>query len=167
MEMVYDLVLRAKHNDNEAFLCLYESVYKELYQLAYYTLRNPYDAEDVVSETVIAAYESIGKLKRPEAFKAWICKIAINKCNQKIRQYMKRETTLPPDLEAKHTDSALSSDVRNALNMLDYEERMIVVLHVLWGYKGEEISKMLNIKHSTIRSKYRRSIEKMKNKLQW
>lgn len=164
--MFYDLVLRAKQNDKEAFLRLYEGVYKELYQLAYYTLRNTHDAEDVVSETVIAAYESIGKLKKPESFKGWICKIAINKCNQKIRQYMKRETTLSPDMEVKTTDSVLLSDIRSALGELDYEERMIVILHVLWGYKGEEIGKILHIKHSTIRSKYRRSLEKMKVKLQ-
>lgn len=166
MDSMYDLVLRAKCDDKEAFRCLYEHVYKELYQLAFYTLQNSYDAEDIVSETVLAAYESIRKLKNPEAFKGWICKIAINKCNQRIRHYMKREMVITEEIEAKSKDFSLSSDIRKALLTLNYEERMIVVLQVFWGYKGEEISKMLRIKHSTVRSKYRRALEKLKNELQ-
>lgn len=162
-----DLVLRAQTKDQEAFRTLYETVYKELYQLAYYTLQNSYDAEDVVADTILTAYESIGKLKNPESFKSWITKITMNKCRRKIRNYMRREAELLDEVSIQETDVALRSDIKHALYTLSFEERQIVVLHLLCGYKGEEVSQILNIKHTTIRSKYRRSLEKLKKELQW
>lgn len=43
----------------ERFLVLYESVYKDLYRLAYFYLGNPQDAEDVVGETVMQSLQKI------------------------------------------------------------------------------------------------------------
>ena len=56
MEINPEIVKQAKASDAAAFAELYESVYKDLYRFAYYTLKHPQDAEDVVSETVIDAY---------------------------------------------------------------------------------------------------------------
>ena len=56
--------------------------------------------------------------------------------------------------------------VQAAMESLSEEERMIVALYVLGGYKGEEISKMLQLKHSTVRSKYHRALGKMKKQLE-
>lgn len=166
MEGIIDLVLRAQEQDKDAFMILYNTVYKDLYRFVYYSLQNKHDAEDVVSETVLAAYETIGKLKNPEAFKSWIFRIAINKCNQKIRHYMKRETTLTEEMESVSSNVNLSMDIEEALLSISLEERQIVVLHTLWGYKGEEIAEMMGLKHSTVRSKYSRALEKLKQKLQ-
>ena len=43
--------------DLSDFLELYSQVYQELYHFALYTLKNPQDAEDTVSDTVLAAFE--------------------------------------------------------------------------------------------------------------
>ena len=48
------------------------------------------DAEDVVSETVIAAYENLPQLRNEKAFHAWIFKILVNICNKKLRQKVER-----------------------------------------------------------------------------
>ena len=52
------------------------------------------------------------------------------------------------------------------LSGLDEEERLIVLLTVFGGYKGEEIAKILNRGHSTVRSRYRRALKKLERKLQ-
>lgn len=165
MEGIVDLVLRAKEQDKDAFMILYNSIYKDLYRFVYYSLQNKHDAEDVVSETVLAAYETIGKLKNPEAFKSWIFRIAVNKCNQKIRHYMKRETNLSEEMESVSTNINLSMDIEQALLTISLEERQIVVLHILWGYKEGEIGEMMGLKYSTVRSKYSRALEKLKVQL--
>ena len=54
----------ARKGDTEAFARLYSIVYKEMYHTALYNLRNRHDAYDAVSETVIDAFASIGKLKK-------------------------------------------------------------------------------------------------------
>ena len=54
----------------DRFMELYETVYKDMYRLAYYYLGNPQDAEDAVSEAVLKAYEKFDTLRREEAFRA-------------------------------------------------------------------------------------------------
>ncbi len=72
MENTVKLVELAKHGNKDAFATLYEQIYKDLYRFALYTLKNPSDAEDVVSEAVIDAYSGIKKLRSNESFKSWI-----------------------------------------------------------------------------------------------
>lgn len=86
-EEIAVLVKMSKNDNLKAFEKLYEYIYKDLYRFAFYTLKNQYDAEDVVSETVVDAFESIKKLKKEEAFKSWMFKILVNKCKKKFKQY--------------------------------------------------------------------------------
>lgn len=149
----------------ERFMVLYEMIYKDLYRLAYYYLGNSQDAEDVVGETVLKAYENFGKLRNEEAFKGWIFKILVNQCNTKLRRRMSRQTAeLAEELkyEAPLEDQLIVSEL---LKDLSDEERKIVVLSVYGGYKGEEIAKLLKKPHSTVRSKYRRALKKLEEKL--
>lgn len=150
----------------ERFMVLYESVYKDLYRLAYYYLGNPQDAEDVVGETVLRAYEKISTLKKEEAFRAWIFKILINQCNSHLRKYAGKRTSEfveAPSYQPELDDAVIAKDM---LSVLSEEERKIVALAVFGGYKGEEISKITHQKHSTVRSKYRRALKKLEQKIQ-
>ena len=74
------LVKRAKRGDTAAFAELYGTIYKRLYQFALYTLGNTQDAEDVVSAAVMEAFENIGKLRKEDAFSAWMYRIVANMC---------------------------------------------------------------------------------------
>ena len=84
------LVKRAKRGDTAAFAKLYGTIYKRLYQFALYTLGNTQDAEDVVSAAVMEAFENIGKLRKEDAFSAWMYRIVANMCKQKMREYYQR-----------------------------------------------------------------------------
>lgn len=144
---------------------LYETVYKDLYRLAYYYLGNIHEAEDVVSETVLRAYEKFDSLKDERAFKNWIFKILVNQCNTRLRKMitkktyeLKEEISYQPEME----DAVV---VKELLELLTKEERQIVVLTIFGGYKGEEIAKLLHKRHSTIRSKYRRALKKLEEKV--
>lgn len=144
---------------------LYETVYKDLYHLAYYYLGNAHEAEDVVSETVLRAYEKFDSLKDKSAFRNWIFKILVNQCNTRLRKMitkktyeLKEEISYQPEME----DTVV---VKELLELLTKEERQIVVLTIFGGYKGEEIAKLLHKRHSTIRSKYRRALKKLEEKV--
>ena len=49
---------------------MYETVYRDLYRYALCLMKNPQEAEDAVSEAVIAAYENIHKFKKKKHSKA-------------------------------------------------------------------------------------------------
>ena len=149
----------------EQFLELYEPVYKDMYRLAYYYLGNAQDAEDVVGETVLKAYEKFASLRKKEAFKSWIFTILVNQCMTFLRKKTIKGTSElieEPSFESNMEDKAVAEEL---LSVLSEEERQIVVLSVFGGYKGEEIAQILHIKHSTVRTKYRRALNKMERYL--
>lgn len=150
----------------ERFVELYQTVYKDLYRLAYYYLGNPQDAQDAVQDTVLKAWENFGKLRNEEAFRPWIFKILVNCCRGYLRRHHRQEQPLA-DTEAAYEPSLSSgAEMKELLACLAGEERLIVALTVFGGYKGEEIAGILGRKHSTIRSKYRRALKKLEKEMQ-
>ena len=77
------LVAAAQSGDADAFAALYANYNKSLYKTAYYLIGTVEDAEDTVMETVTDAFESISKLRSPEAFEGWIFKILYNKARRR------------------------------------------------------------------------------------
>lgn len=63
-------------------------------------------------------------------------------------------------------DFAMASAVKQVFWELKEEERMIVALSVFGGYTSEEVAGILGRNHSTVRSKYRRALQKMRKKLE-
>ena len=153
----------------ERFMELYETVYRDLYRLAYYYLGNAEEAEDAVQDTALAAWEHFGKLKREESFRAWIFRILVNTCRKAMRKKSRREY-LADEREQRaegmpDPNLAERLELMELLSKRDEEERMIVTLSVFGGYKGEEIAEILERRHSTVRSRYRRALKKLEREL--
>lgn len=148
----------------ERFLELYQTVYEDLYRLAFYYLGNVQDAEDAVQKTALSACEHFGKLKKEESFRPWIFKILVNCCRKHWRQKKKQER--PVERPGNFCEAVRSSqmEIEELLNSLTEEERLIVTLTVFGGYKGQEIARILNKNHSTVRSKYRRALKKLESR---
>ena len=146
----------------ERFMELYEASYKDMYRLAYYYMGNAEDAEDAVQETALTAYEHFARLKNKEAFRPWIFKILVNHCKKSLKK-RKRQAFRKEDPEISYEPGPTSqAELLELLGKLGEEERLIVTLTVFGGYRGEEIARILNKNHNTIRSKYRRALKKLK-----
>lgn len=167
MENYLNLVKRAKQGDTEAFAVLYEEVYENMYRFALYTLRHTADAEDVVSEAVMDAFASIGKLRSEESFKSWIFQILSNKCKDKLREYSKK--TYEMDESATEAQTVIGPEdgaiVRRSFFELSDEERMIIGMHLFCGYKSREIAEFLHMNENTVRSKESRGLKKLAGSL--
>lgn len=143
---------------------LYQAVYRDLYRLAYYYMGNAEDAEDAVQDTVLAAYEHFDSLKKEASFRAWIFRILVNRCKKNLKKRGRREVPveeLKDVQESGEVGLTSQTEMLELLDVLNEEERLIVVLTVFGGYKGEEIARLLQRNHSTIRSKYRRALKKL------
>ncbi len=152
----------AAKGDTEAFSRLYEMVYKDLYHIALYCLRNTHDACDAVSDTVIDAFSSIGKLKSPEAFKNWILKILYSKIRRKQKEYINASEEEINESKDFNFDSA---ELKEALETLDNESKIILSLSVLEGYSSKEIAEICGIRASTVRSRLTRIKQKLRAEL--
>ena len=151
--------------DTKTFAQMYETVYVDLYRFALCMMRNQQEAEDAVSEAVVAAYENIGKLKKPDAFRSWIFTIVSNICKKRLkkeaarRDYFGEETYVQAAYE--DPDVGLAVDVRKAFFLLEEEEQTIVGLSVFGGYNSKEIGDALKMNPNTVRSKRSRALQKM------
>lgn len=181
-EYCANLVCQAKKGSQSAFMELYSMYYKELYAYACYMLNHQQDAEDAVSDTITAAYEGIKKLRDVYRFRQWIFKILSNQCKRRRKEYVDNASRMSygslgsgsedgvlmqvsdgRSLEKEVTDREW---VQEAFCTLSEEEKYIVNSFLFGGFKGEEIAKHLGIGHSTLRSKYRRALLKMKQILE-
>ncbi|MBO5373031.1 MAG: RNA polymerase sigma factor [Lachnospiraceae bacterium] len=162
MKTDLQLIKKAKSKDPTAFAALYEKIYKDLYHFALYTLKNPTDAEDLVSETILEAYAQIHKLRREESFKAWIFTILSNKCKQRFKNQNLSLEEIPWDFpEPCSKNLEMDTIIREEFFSLSDEERLIISMHIFAGYKSREIAKILHMNENTIRSKESRALKKM------
>lgn len=155
------LIQRARRGEVKAFSELYARIYKELYRFALFTMKHPQDAEDVVSEAVIAAYENIYKLKKEESFRSWIFTILANQCRRKLKTVHRMEE-LPESMAAAEQDHDGACDVRAAFMKLEKEDRVIVACSVLEGYASAEIGKMMGMNPATVRSRKARAMDRLR-----
>ena len=150
--------------DAKAFTELYRGVYRDLYRFALCMMRHPQDAEDAVSEAVLAAFENVHKLRNEDAFRSWIFQILANVCKKKLKSMERKEVELKEEdvsEEMPELTDGLREDVQKALLVLSEEERLVVAMSVTAGYNSKEIGNILNLNPSTVRSKRKRALEKM------
>lgn len=147
--------------DAKAFAQMYEQIYKDLYRYALCLMKNSHEAEDAVSEAVIAAYENIHKLRKEDAFKSWIFTILSNICKKRFKQAAREDLQAEEEARSQDPDYGLAIDVRDAFAVLSEEEQQIVGLSVFGGYNSQEIAHMLKLKAGTVRSKRSRALAKM------
>lgn len=151
--------------DVDTFARMYEAIYKDLYRFALCMMRNTQDAEDAVSEAVLAAYENIRKLRDEKAFKSWIFTILTNTCRKKLKLLNTKTRFEQEEGAARQPgqcpDYDLALDVRKAFFILSEEEQIIIGLSVFGGYNSKEIGGALRLNANTVRSKRSRALEKM------
>lgn len=171
LDLNKQLIERCKHGDIKAQFLLYKQYSTSMYNIAIRFLNNKMDAEDILQESFITAFNKLDELKSDAAFGSWLKRIVINNSISFLRKN-KMHFEDVNDISSKEiidsyeieneTDPGL---VNNAIKELPDGARSILVLHALEGYKHREISKMLNISESTCRTQYKRALGLLNVKL--
>lgn len=166
-ERIDSLLSRIKDGDRHAMELLYRCTAKNVYGYALSMLKSTVDAEDVLHDCYVQVFQKARFYRSEGKPMAWILTIVKNLCRDAMR---KRKKTDPlPDgewvaelAEQKH----LSSDERllldECMKRLSDEERMIIVQHAVIGFKHQEIADDLDLPLSTVLSKYRRALMKLR-----
>ena len=150
MEESRELVRQAKKGKREAFAKLYETVYEDMYRFALYVLKDREDAEDAVAETVADAFESIGKLRKEEAFRAWIFQILSNKCKRKLKEYITKTYSYEENEQRLEKDSK-TEDIAHAIHVemhfILWKKRNVT----WWHFRCLEVIKVGRLQHFYIK----------------
>lgn len=162
--------LAADPADQAAMRALYERTSASVYAFALSMLKNRSDAEDVLHDCYVLLYTAAKSYRSAGKPLAWILTIAKNLALKKLRA--RARTAAPPPEEALE-DPAFCAQapleermiVRACLAQLGAQEREIVVLHAVAGWKHREIAAFLALPLPTVLSKYRRALKKLREAL--
>ena len=162
-----------RNNDDIVFEEIINKVQKQLFIIAKARLRDDSLAEDALQETFISLYLNINKIKDEKKLKAWLTKILINKCNDimrknKIYSFKCDYNILENNLYSNNQYDDLNNhiDIFRIINLLNVEERTIIIMFYSKKYTIKEISKILNINENTIKTKISRIKIKLKKYLE-
>ena len=135
-----------------------------LYRVSCGLLRNPQDRLDAAQEAVIRAWERIGSLRKPEYFETWLTRILINICRDMLRT--RRDIVSLEAIAERPAPEDAGRELRDAIQKLDGELRILVVLHYMEGYKVREIAGILKIPTGTVKTRLARAKRQLREHLE-
>jgi len=165
-----DLIDACAHGDTKAQFEIYKLYYKAMYNSCLRILRNTQEAEDVMQEAFLSAFDKINSYKGEVSFGAWLKRIVVNRAldflkknkidslplDDKINQLCEEEE--PSDSFEIGDDVA---DIKKAIELLPSGYRIVLTLYLIEAYDHDEISEILNISASSSRSQYSRAKKKL------
>lgn len=166
------LILQLAGGEQMALAELYRQTDSAVYGFALSILKDPHAAEDVMQDTYLKILDSAQSYTPMGKPMAWILTIVKNLALMRLRS-AKNETELTADeaaddggtgdFTAEISDKLLLSEV---MCLLTDEERQIITLYAVSGLKHREIAAVTGLPLSTVLSKYRRSLLKIKKHLE-
>lgn len=158
------LVRQAQSGSKDAFIELMESHKTSMMRAAMAILHDQEDTADAIAETVAEAFSQLRDLRQPKYFKTWLTRVLISNCYDILRQRGRYvpldELPESPSPHGQPSDAAL--DIRESLSALAENDRLVLTLYYMDGFKVREIAKMLGVKENTIKSRLTRSRQRLK-----
>ncbi len=165
-EVIEEYILQLAKGDSSALEGLYELIETDIYAYALSKTARKEDAEDITHDTFVQIYKNASLYTPMGKPMAWIITMELNLIRRQFN--LNQRTVL---LEENIPNDAISEDfsqnvvnnefLRQILKVLTEEEREIITLHIVSGFKHREIAKILNKPLSTVLSKYNRAIKKL------
>ena len=165
-----DLIDACRHGNAKAQFEIYKLYYKAMYNSCLRIVNDTQEAEDVMQEAFLSAFDKINSYKGEVSFGAWLKRIVINRA----LDYLKKNkiNNLPLDekinklSEEEETHEGIEvknnvTEIKKAIELLPAGYRIVLSLYLIEAYDHEEIGEILNISASTSRSQYNRAKKKL------
>ncbi|MDG5786965.1 sigma-70 family RNA polymerase sigma factor [Evansella sp. AB-P1] len=148
----------------------------ELKRLSFLYVKDHTLAEDVLQEVFIACYQNLASFREESSYKTWLIRITINKCKDILKKWSFRHIFTRPIMEGELTSNntpenqsvqKMEKDIlAKSILQLPLKFREVIILFYYEELSVEEISSILQINKNTVKSRLKRSREKLKMLLQ-
>ena len=137
----------------------------DVFRMAYARTNNKTDAEDITQETFIKYMKETKPFEDANHVKAWLLRVTINQSINLVTSAWYRKSTAMEEADAIAKEIEDKSDVYYAVMKLPPKYKTVIHLYYYEGYSVQEISSILGIKESTIKSQLKRARSKLKEML--
>lgn len=178
-----ELVEAARNGDAAAFTALVSHYDRKIFRLAKNITRNREDAEDVMQNAFLKAYENLNRFKGGSRFYTWLVRIAVNEALMKLRKRRGNQVSLDepvksdedfiprqiedwgPSPEDRYAQAELQEILSDAIASLDDGYRTIFVLRDGEQMSSAETAEMLGLSVAAVKSRLLRARLKLREKL--
>jgi RNA polymerase sigma-70 factor (ECF subfamily) len=166
-----DLLDGCKVGDQKAQFQIYKLYYKAMYNTSLRIVNDTMEAEDIMQESFLSAFEKIDTYSGTVSFGAWLKKIVINRSLDTLgkRKAVFEDIESHVGISDESTEDQIRyeevdvkvEEVKDAIERLPDGYRVILSLYLLEGYDHDEIAEILSISSSTSRSQLSRAKQKL------
>ena len=175
IEIEQELVDRAKNGSADAFGQLVERYHNRVFRTAYKITRHHEDAEDVMQNTFLKAFDKLSLFRGDSRFSTWLVSITINEAFMRKRRHRAIEVSLNESGEAADAvvtgwvirtswpnpeECCWATELRGtltaALNKLRPENRLVFQLRDIEGFSTLETAEALNLTVTTVKTRLHR-----------
>ena len=178
------LVRASKSGDVAAFEKLVERYDRKLLRIAQNLMHNREDAEEVVQETFLKAFQHMGQFRGDAKFSTWLIRIAMNQALMMLRKlrsgrevsidkdFQSEEDNLPidvadwaPNPEELYGAAELREILRNRLKQLHPRLRVVFVLRDIEGLSVQQTAEALNLSVAAVKARSWRARSQLRERL--
>jgi RNA polymerase sigma-70 factor (ECF subfamily) len=178
------LVAQAREGDTQAFAELVRRYEGKIFRLAQHVTNNREDAEDVLQETFMKAYEHLDQFQGNSKFYTWIVRIAVNQALMKLRRrkadksvsmdetidtgedtIVREIAAWGEDPEQRFSRQELGEILDTAIQSLEPPYRSVFVLRDIDDLSTEETAEALNLSVPAVKSRLLRARLQLREKL--
>jgi RNA polymerase sigma factor (sigma-70 family) len=166
-----DLIDGCIIGDQKAQFQVYKLYYKAMYNTSLRIVNDTMEAEDIMQESFLSAFEKINTYSGTVSFGAWLKKIVVNRSldglNKRKAIFEDIDSHIgiideSDDYTARYEELDIRvEEVKEAIERLPDGYRVILSLYLLEGYDHDEIAEILSINSSTSRSQLSRAKQKL------
>lgn len=158
------LIAKCKKGNAKAQFEVYKIYYKGMYNVSLRIVQHTDEAEDIMQEAFLSAFNKINTWSEEVTFGAWLKRIVVNKS----LDYLKKKKLQISDLngteiievEPYENDESIKTQVefvKNAIERLPEKYRIVTLMFLFEGFTHNEIGEILDIKPETSRVRFVRA----------
>jgi RNA polymerase sigma-70 factor (ECF subfamily) len=179
-----ELVARARQGDTASFSTLLRRYEGKIFRLAMNITQNREDAEDVLQESFLKAYEHLDQFLGNSKFYTWIVRIAVNQALMKLRKrrsdravsldeqidtgedtVVREIAAWDPDPEQRYSQEELHTILTSVIDELAPIYRTVFTLRDVEGLSTEETAEALDLSVPAVKSRLLRARLQLRDKL--
>ncbi|UHA73353.1 sigma-70 family RNA polymerase sigma factor [Paenibacillus sp. 481] len=171
-EDMYQLLLKMKDGDQQAFQTMYEATYRDVYRTVSFLVDHQQDREDIMNEIYMQMWTSLANYDTDRPFHFWLHGLVIRQVQrfrvkgwrrfrifERVRAFAREESYQDQHTALMDgTNRILSQSIRK----LTDKQRTVIILRFFHDYTLEEIANLLDIPLGTVKSRYHAGLQALR-----